>query len=138
MLRATIRGVPVPAARARVVNGHAFTPEGYATWKAGAAFQLRAQLPELPAGPLAVTVVVFHPRPKSRPAYIPAASWKAGSVYEGITRSDLDNHVKAVLDALQDSGRLDNDNRVVRLTAESWFAGVADPVGVEVGIEVVQ
>lgn len=136
MIAVTIPGPPVPAARPRVVNSHAFTPEPYASWKRMAALLIRASTrgQTLPAGPLWLNVDVYHPRPKGRPDYVPADVWKQGRVTPAVTRSDLDNHVKAISDALQDSGLIDNDNRIAHIVASSWFAPAAGKVGVEVSV----
>ncbi len=106
-----IPGRPVPAARARVVNGHAYTPQRYREWKSEAAFRLRSQTDARFDGPVSVTVVVgadgigvtVEPVEGSRP--------------KGV-RGDLDNIAgKSVLDALQDAGVLVNDSLVHRLVA---------------------
>ena len=127
---------PVPAARPRVYRGHAHTPEPYASWKRAAALVVRTATvgQALASGPLWLQVDVYHPRPKTRPAYIPADVWKSGRATPAVTRSDLDNHVKAVSDAVQDSGLLDNDNRIAHLVASSWFAPAAGRVGCELSI----
>lgn len=139
MLTATIPGKPVPAARPRVVNGHAFTPAEYAAWKRGAAFVLRAagaRCPCPPGVPLWAEVTVYHPRPQSKPAHVDAETWRSGMAVASVTRSDLDNHVKAVLDALQDSGWLDNDNRIAHLVASAYYAPARGAVGVDVSVGV--
>ena len=127
---------PTPAARPRVVKGRAYTPEPYASWKDAAALYLRTATAgqALPDGPLWLSVALYHPRPKRRPDYIPAAVWREGRATAAITRSDLDNHVKAVSDALQDSGVLDNDNRITRISAASWLVPTDGKVGVAVSV----
>ena len=127
---------PVPAARPRVANGRAYTPEPYASWKDAAALFLRAHTRgiTLPDGPLWLSVDVYHPRPTRRPGYVPPDVWKSGRATPAITRSDLDNHLKAVLDALQDSGALSNDNRIAHIVASSWFAADGGKVGAEIAM----
>lgn len=127
---------PTPAARPRVVKGRAYTPEPYASWKHAAALYLRTATAgqALPDGPLWLSVELYHPRPNRRPDYIPAAVWREGRATPAITRSDLDNHIKAVSDALQDSGVLDNDNRITHIVATSRLAPKDGKVGVEVAV----
>lgn len=137
LLLATIPGEPVPAARPRVVGSHAFTPDRYRRWKAGAALVLRAAgaaRPCPPLVPLEVVIAVYHPRPLARPRHVEPALWRMGTATPAITRSDLDNHAKAVLDSLQDSGWLDNDNRVAYLVASSRYTAVGDAPRVVVSV----
>lgn len=100
-----VPGRPVPAARPRVANGHAYTPQRYRVWKSGAAGQIRSQTDAKFDGPVAVTVTV-------------GAVGVAVGVEEvtlsrpkGV-RGDVDNYVKAVLDAVVDSGVIGNDRAV--------------------------
>lgn len=97
-----VPGRPVPAARPRVVNGHAYTPQRYRDWKSGAAFRLRTGTTARFDGPVSVQVrvgadgveVAVESVPPSRP--------------KGV-RGDVDNYVKAALDALVDSGVIGDD-----------------------------
>lgn len=136
MIRVIIPGKPVPAARPRVVHGHAYTPDGYARWKAYAAavIRLAARGVTLPDGPLELVLTVTHPRPATRPQHVSPEAWATRMIVPAITRSDLDNHVKAVADALQDSGMLDNDNRIAHIVASSWYAGTSEAQGVRLAL----
>ena len=50
-------------------------------------------------------------------------------------RPDLDNVVKAVLDAAEKAGVLSNDSAVVGLSASAWYCGLDDKdPGVEVRV----
>lgn len=76
-----IPGPPVPLARARVVNGHAFTPQRSADYKRHVASCARA----------AITANHWH----YGESYAVTVR-----VYRQARRGDLDNFVKAVLDGM--------------------------------------
>jgi len=134
VIQAQILGNPVPFARPRFSGKRAYQAPVYAAWKAGAALQLRAAArgQSFARQPLALEVNVYHPRPATRPAHADRPIWSAGGCCYAITRSDLDNHIKAVCDALQDAGIIADDRWIVHIVAWSWYAPTLGPVGVGV------
>lgn len=126
-------GQPVPCARPRVINGRAYTPADYARWKQGAALVLRSQRVVIP-GPVWVEITVYHNRPISRPLHVSGDDWRTGGAHYAISRGDLDNYVKGVLDAMQDGGVLANDRQVVHIVASSRYAPAKGKPGIEVAV----
>ena len=119
-------------------TGHARTPETTRSWEHEAAHQLREQHGD--AGMLdslspmwGVRISAFHPRPKTRPGYLPRALWAVADYdLPATSRHDLDNVVKIVLDALQVGGVILNDRCIVAIDAASWFASHGQRGRVEV------
>ena len=80
-------------------------------------------------GPVSIRIVCWFGRPKSH-------SKKRRQQREPkITKPDLDNVGKAILDALNEIAYND-DGQVYSLTVEKWYVGPYDSIGTE--IEVVQ
>jgi len=100
----------VPAARPRVVGGHAYTPARYESWKQEASWRLHTQTSARYDGPVSVTVVVRRDRVEIE------LDETADTRPKGL-RGDLDNYVKGVLDALQDAGIIRDDRQVHELHA---------------------
>lgn len=71
-------------------------------------------------GPLEVTVTFVHHRPASRPAKVPAVPWKLGTMVAKVTRPDIDNLVKGVLDGMRTI--FHDDAQVVALHAYDRYA----------------
>ena len=115
-----ISGTVIPHPRARITRrGRAYMPARYREWKSVAAEQLRQQWggAEPMEGPLAVELVFWFSRPKSRRRV------KLRDVVAPRTgRGDLDNSIKSVLDVLQDAGCIRNDSQVSRIEAAQWEA----------------
>jgi Holliday junction resolvase RusA-like endonuclease len=117
-----IKGRPVPFARpGRRADGRRYTPKAYAGWKRLAASTMslglaRRQIEKVETGPVKATIVVrsegvtieLEPSARIRPKYV---------------RGDLDNYLKAALDAAQDAGWISDDRQVVEI------AVVFDPNG---------
>ena len=86
------------------------------------------------SGPLRIEVDVVTARPKSLPASLKSLGWTAAKWREAPgrvhrpTTPDLDNYVKAALDALQgDTAKrrpcvIHDDKAVVELAARKWYA----------------
>lgn len=125
MLTFFVAGVPVPKARARVVNGHAFTPERTVEWEQTVrqAFN-RAYPSHQPYGPdVALSVEIKAEMPgKGKRARI---------------RSDCDNLAKSCLDALEGLAYT-NDRQVVELYVGKRRVGKTSLPGVHVRIQVVE
>ncbi len=97
------QGEPVAAARARVVNRHAYTPKHYADYKKALSGAIRQAF-----GHLGNAI----PTPGSKPR----AKWLSAhrfrlvvEVYRSINRGDADNFLKAVQDAIQQAGIIGDD-----------------------------
>jgi len=125
-------------------TGTARTPETTRAWEHEAAHQLRAQhlrescgvtyVPLDETSPLwEVDVTAHHPRPKTRPNYIPREVWKmSGYTLPAATRHDLDNIVKITLDALQIARVVSNDRCIVSINAGSYFVAPGEDPRVDV------
>lgn len=111
MITLTIPGNPIPKARARVVNGHAFTPARTREWEAVVADHYRIMCGVKHNGPLAVELTFYR---KDRRG------------------ADVDNLQKAVLDALNGIAWRD-DSQIDRLIS-TVFRGCDEP---RVTIEIV-
>ena len=106
---------PQAASRPRVVAGHAYYPERYRSWLEVAAAEARRVWRRKPAGG-PVHVSVFLEGQRILVDVDEQTAWRRGQI-----RGDLDNHVKAVLDALVAGGVLVDDRQVEGLVAV--FAG---------------
>lgn len=104
--RFVVVGQPVPKGRPRVANGRAFTPERTKAWESEVALLAQAQ----------------GVRPFDADADV------AAYISIVAARGDLDNHVKAILDALNGIAYHD-DKQVTRLAA--WIERDGAP-GIEV------
>lgn len=109
-MRLVIPGRPVPAARPRVVKGHAYYPKRYADWLLAAGWIVHGQASERFDGPVRVSVVIGE-----RGIVVEVAP--SGVVRPRGLRADLDNIAKAILDALQAGGVLANDSQVTVIEA---------------------
>ena len=119
----TIPGVPVPKGRPKASvrrrGSRAFvnmrTPDATRAYEALVARHApRVAVPE--RGIYWVRAVfVVRDRPKTRPSHTPPVSWADPEPFH-VGQTDVDNHVKALLDGLQ--GWMGNDARVVRLEVE--------------------
>ena len=100
---------PMPAARPRVADGHAYTPKAYRVWLDECSWLARLAWKRPPLeGPVRV-VVVFEPDaleveivPSERPRF---------------GRADLDNTIKSLLDSLTRAGVFVDDRQVVEIEA---------------------
>lgn len=135
-----IDGKPVPKGRprSRITNGarpyvHVYTPPTTATWETHIETCVRTQIRELNcrdlvlpfAGRVLMDVRFNFRRPKSTPLTV---LWPTKS------RSDVDNLVKAILDAVQNAGVMVNDCLVTDLNIRKRFADQDHPEGVEVDV----
>jgi len=111
MTRLWIPGRPVPAARPRVAAGHAYTPAGYREWLEAAAWEVKAAGIDRRTGPVTVNLVI-HPTGIGI-----GLSEPPPPVGRGGLRGDLDNYIKAALDALTGGGAWEDDRQVSHLTA---------------------
>lgn len=128
-------------------TGSARTPETTRAWEHEAAHQLREQhsrdgmtAPLDGIHPLwEVDVTAYHPRPKTRPAYIPREVWKVPAYsLPASTRHDLDNIVKITLDALQIARVVENDRCIVSINAGSFYVAPGEEPRVDVALREVR
>lgn len=112
-IRFTVRGIPVPKARARTViqggRAHSYTPDKTRQWERTVQWYAARHRPATPLrGPLAVALTFYLPRPRRCKRDFPSV------------RPDLDNYVKAVLDPLNGLMWVD-DGQIVELQAEKRY-----------------
>lgn len=133
----SIPGAPVGKGRPRCscVGGRPRlrTPENTRAWEKAAALLMRCSWRESPlAAPCRVEVTAVHPRPASRPRTISATAWRSGERVWRPSTPDADNVLKAVLDALQLGGVLEDDRWVVEVEARTVYAARGEEASVEV------
>ena len=128
-----IPGVPVPKGRPRLGNGRAYTPARTAAWERAAKASARAQWGSEPPleGAVKVELLVILPVPKSWGKHVKVLA--LDGAYLPARRPDLDNYIKAGLDALNEIAWRD-DAQVVELSARKTYAGKPR---VEIKVEVV-
>jgi len=126
-----IEGAPIAKGRPRVTrSGHTYTPKRTRDWEKMAVVSMRAQNATLQAldEPLRVECRFVFSRPKATPKRASSARLPKP------TRPDLDNLVKAVLDAGSKAGLYTDDARVVETLASKWYAAVGETAHVELSI----
>lgn len=138
--RCWIPGPPVAKGRPRVyslrsrageVVGHrGVTPERTARWEAGAAVMLRAAWS---GGPLAGAVVVELDAVFARPKRLCRRVDPPGRL-PMTGRPDIDNIVKAGLDALVRAGVVIDDAQVVTLTCRKRYTARDEGPGVDIAV----
>lgn len=138
LLRLSIPGEPVGKGRPRaaVIAGHArlYTPSNTAAWEGKAATLARNAWGSGPLDePVAVTVraVAVRPQRLLRRKDPEGRLWRT-------SKPDLDNCIKAVLDALVNAGVLRDDVLVVSLVAQSLYTARDEGPCVEVLVHAVQ
>lgn len=128
----TIPGNPVPYQRTTSYTDsrgrrRRHNPERYQRWRYSATMLLEAtrrRAGEEPwAGPLGVRIEVVYSRLKLQEG-------TDGRARRPTASGDLDNVVKAVLDAAVDAGWFPDDDHVQRIEAERWHAAEGEDPGV--------
>ena len=125
----TIPGPPVAKARPRVTKtGRAYTPNKTRQWERMAAQAIRFGWGSAPMVDRAImiTVTAVYPRPSRKPRGVNAEVWKSGARIWRPCRPDLDNVIKAALDAAQLAGVLKDDGLVVELHAVKVWAAIGE------------
>lgn len=124
-----IPGTPVAKARPRVTKaGKAYTPKKTRDWEKMAAQAIALTWGATPPvdRPVNVTLTAVYPRPKRRPPNVDPETWKSGGRVWRPSRPDLDNIIKAVLDAAQLAGVIKDDSLVVEIAARKVYASTLD------------
>ena len=114
-----VKGQPIPKARARTVRKGgktwSFTPKRVTKWEQMIREEAKKHFPEPLDGPLALTLIFYMKRPKSR----------RKDTYVSTT-PDLDNLEKAVLDGLSDVAYTD-DRLVVAKSSIKRYVITGEP-----------
>lgn len=110
----------------RSANGGVYTPDSADRWKSAVAgFVTGNKPPRVMQGPIEVELIFHMPRP----ARLNRKSDPAG-VVPAVTKADVDNLAKAVLDAITQTGVVwSDDNQVWRLTVVRWYAAKKGETG---------
>lgn len=118
--------------RPKVGKHGAYYPKGYKEFQTKAAYLLRSQWrgrePLNNALQLDIFFLCTKPKSKIRKTTANHRSPRSRA------RSDLDNMIKSVLDALQDAGIIKNDNLVYSLNAEAWYGGIDEKIETSIQI----
>lgn len=128
MISFFVRGTPIAQPRPQVSTrggfARAYVPAKHPVHAWRKAVRDACPYTEKLEGPLSVTLSLFLPRPKSHyRTGKHAGHLKASAPIWHSSRSDVDNHVKSVLDALDGVAWID-DAQVCRLRAEKrWDDG---------------
>lgn len=139
----TIPGPPVGKGRPRCscINGkpRLRTPTTTREWEQAAALLIWASWRGEPiAQPCRVEVIATHPRPSSRPRAVPAEVWRTGRAVCRPSTPDVDNVLKAALDALQLGKVLSDDRWVVEVSGRSVYAAAGQSPSVEILVQEVR
>jgi Holliday junction resolvase RusA-like endonuclease len=114
-----VKGQPIPKARARTIRKGgktwSFTPKKVTKWEQKIHEEAKKHFPEPLDGPLALTLIFYMKRPKSR----------RKDTYVSTT-PDLDNLEKAVLDGLSDVAYTD-DRLVVAKNSIKRYVITGEP-----------
>ena len=122
----TIPGPPVAKERPRMTKtGRTYTPKKTRQWEAMASQAMCVQWRPRPliVSAVAVEIWAVYSRPKKRPRTVTREAWESGMRVWRPSRPDLDNVIKAVLDAAQLAGILKDDGLVVHIMARKLYAG---------------
>jgi Holliday junction resolvase RusA-like endonuclease len=121
-----IEGPPVPKGRPRFGKGQTYTPAKTRVWEHKAALLIKdAHKGPRWDGPVSLIVRALFPRPLrlTRKKDPPGRLW-----YEG--RTDVDNVIKAVQDAMEKAGVLENDKQIVAGSFLALYAAKDEKPGV--------
>lgn len=129
-------GEPIGKGRPRATRqGRIYTPAATRAWEERSAKVMRSRWGYLPLeAPCEARVYAYHTRPATRPRAVPAPLWATGCACPRPSKPDVDNIVKAVLDAATQAGVLGDDRFVTRLVAETRYAAAGEEPGVRLEI----
>lgn len=121
----TLEGTPVPKGRPRFGNGRAYTPKRTKDYENALKSLIKEQNIE---GPIEVTLNAIFPRPQRlMPKKYP------DGLIKHTKRPDLDNIIKAVLDALNKT--LQDDAQVCTIHAYKYYAERNHPPRTEITVK---
>jgi Holliday junction resolvase RusA-like endonuclease len=108
---------PMPSPRPRVCRFGTYMPKTYTAWKKE--FIKLGKLCDQTSqqGRLSVFITCDVEPPISC-----SKKEREARLRDGVPAGDLDNHIKSILDAMQEAGVFANDNQVVKLVAEKKYA----------------
>lgn len=122
-----LQGKPVPMGRPRFTRtGRAYTAKSSREYKNEQIEKLNASKGAawVPLdGPLRVNVTFVSPRPKRM--LLRAGDTPEGRIYK-TTKPDIDNLLKMVLDIITQSEIWEDDNRVVCISCEDYYASKSE------------
>jgi Holliday junction resolvase RusA-like endonuclease len=120
------KGQPRPRACIRGRHASVYDPGTADAWRAAIVLEANVARPASPITAAVCIVVTFHfPAPKRR---------KAGASTWNTSKPDIDNALKAVLDALTDAGFWTDDSLVVDIAARKMVAGPGEEPGATIEI----
>jgi Holliday junction resolvase RusA-like endonuclease len=133
-----ISQAPLGKGRPRAVNAgkHArvYTPPATAQWEFFAANELRTAWGDAPPfkGALACEIVAVFTRTAELLRHTKAHGWKysEGRIAHPV-KPDLDNVIKATLDAAEKARIFNDDKQVSTITASKFYAALGEPAHVE-------
>ena len=133
-----ISQAPLGKGRPRAVNAgkHArvYTPSATAQWEFFAANELRTAWGDAPplGGALACEIVAVFTRTAELLRHTKAHGWKysEGRIAHPV-KPDLDNVIKATLDAAEKARIFNDDKQVSTITASKFYAALGEPAHVE-------
>ena len=107
------------------------------SWKTQIAVAARNKIPATPiSGPVALEVEFFMPRPKGHfRTGKHAGQLKPAAPVHHTGKPDIDNAVKAVLDAMTLLGFWDDAKLVYRVVASKRYAGPGERPGAQIGVD---
>jgi Holliday junction resolvase RusA-like endonuclease len=129
MIKAWINGTPKgqPRPRAFARNGRArmYDPGTAEAWKSSIAAALEGKIPAKPmTGPVIMTAAFYMPRPRAHYGTGKRAEeLRADAPRLHTSKPDIDNLVKAVMDALSTLGVWRDDAQVASQTAYKRYSG---------------
>jgi len=124
-----VEGTPKPQPRPRMaLNGHVYNPHSADEWKESIkiAFKINRFAINQITEPIRLKVIFFLPKPKAmkvKQEFIPHAK-----------KPDLDNLLKAVMDAMTEVGVWQDDSLVHATEASKWYA-CKEKTGAEITVE---
>lgn len=130
-----VPGIPVAQPRVKAARMGKFiriyTPNVADNWKRSVSISHKAVALEPYIVPVEVTMAFYMPRPKS---HFNKNGLKPNADKWHSSRPDIDNLIKAVLDALTDSGAWEDDSLVVNLAVQKLYTEYQENVGCQVTI----
>ena len=126
MIHVVIPGKPAPMPRTRPARGgRMIWPKAYRIWREAAhvllASQARQERWAPVAGPVGIEIVATWPRPRQRPAWMPAEVWATGLRARRPVRPDGDNVAKTAADTLNGLAYAD-DGQITDWDLGCWVA----------------